>query len=102
MNNIQFFSYLAILVAVTYLIRSVPFVAFSKKINNQRIRSFLHYIPYTVLAAMTIPAVFYVTSNVISGIIGFIIAVITSTRTKSLIIVALISCIAVYITELII
>ena len=33
-----------------------------KQINNRVIRSFLHYIPYAVLTAMTIPAIFFAAS----------------------------------------
>ena len=43
---------------VTYLIRMLPLVIFRKKITNRRLRSFLYYIPYAVLAAMTFPAIF--------------------------------------------
>ena len=62
MNNYVFFLYLLILAGSTYLIRVIPFVAIKNKINNRFIRSFLAYIPYAVLTAMTIPAVFYATN----------------------------------------
>ena len=54
MNNYVFFLYLLILAGSTYLIRVIPFVAIKNKINNRFIRSFLAYIPYAVLTAMTI------------------------------------------------
>ena len=50
---------LAVMAGVTYLVRMVPLVIFRKKIENTFIRSFLYYIPYAVLAAMTFPAVFH-------------------------------------------
>ena len=52
----DFWIYLAILAGSTYLIRAIPFAALQKKITNKFIRSFLYYIPYAVLAAMTFPA----------------------------------------------
>ena len=52
------FIYIAVMALVTYLIRMLPLVIFRKKIENRFIRSFLYYIPYAVLAAMTFPAVF--------------------------------------------
>lgn len=61
--------------AVTYLIRMLPLVFFRRRITNKFIRSFLYYMPYTVLAVMTVPAVFYSTSSVISAAIGVIVAV---------------------------
>ena len=62
MDNKLFFIYLIILACSTYLIRVIPFVAIKQKINNRFIRSFLYYVPYAVLTAMTIPAIFYATS----------------------------------------
>ena len=62
MKNSIFFIYLLILAGTTYLIRVIPFTAIKEKINNRFVRSFLYYIPYAVLTAMTIPAIFYATS----------------------------------------
>lgn len=100
MNHKSFFIYLAIMVISTYLIRVIPFVLVKKQIKNHFIRSFLHYIPYAVLTAMTIPAIFSATSSIYSAVIGLIVAVLLALKGKSLTIVALISCLAVYITEL--
>ena len=47
---------------VTYLIRAIPLVLVKHKIKNKFFNSFLYYIPYTVLAAMTIPAIFTATA----------------------------------------
>ena len=58
MSNTEFFIYLLILAGSTYLIRVIPFIALKEKINNRFVRSFLAYIPYAVLTAMTIPAIF--------------------------------------------
>lgn len=54
----NYWIYLLIMFAVTYLVRVLPLVVFRKKITNRFVRSFLAYIPYAVLAAMTFPAVF--------------------------------------------
>lgn len=97
-----YFIYLAIMVISTYLIRVVPFVLIKHQIENRFIRSFLHYIPYAVLTAMTIPAIFTATASIISAIIGFVTAILLALKGKSLTTVALVSCIAVYISELII
>ena len=55
----NYWIYLFIMFAVTYLVRVLPLVVFKKKITNRFVRSFLTYIPYAVLAAMTFPAVFF-------------------------------------------
>lgn len=100
MNNFQFFTYLLVLAGSTYLIRVIPFVAIKEKINNKYVRSFLYYIPYAVLTAMTLPAALYATSSFISALAGIVVAIILAYRNKSLTVVAIFACLAVYITEL--
>ena len=102
MTRTTFFIYLAIIVISTYLIRAIPFVLVKNQIENRFIKSFLHYIPYAVLTAMTIPAIFTATESVISAVVGFVVAVVLALRGKSLTVVALLSCVAVYLVELII
>lgn len=89
MNAGNFWIYLLVMFGVTYLIRVLPFVAFHKKIENPFIRSFLAYIPYTVLAAMTFPAVFYSTGSVTTSLAGVAAALFAAYRGKSLFTVAL-------------
>ena len=67
MDNTKFFIYLAVMAGVTYLVRMIPLVAIKEKIKNKFLLSFLHYIPYTVLSAMTVPGVFYATGNTASA-----------------------------------
>lgn len=95
----DFWIYLLILAGSTYLIRAIPFAAIRKKINNRFIQSFLYYIPYAVLSAMTLPAAFYATGNVISGAIGLVVGGIFAYMGKSLTLVAVISCAAAFLTE---
>ena len=102
MNDIvKTVGYLAVMAGVTYLVRAVPLVAFRKKINNRFVKSFLYYIPYAVLAAMTIPAIFYSTGNVYSALIGLAVAVIMALFEKGLVTVAVSACITVYVSELV-
>ena len=51
--------YIGVMAAVTYLIRVIPLTVFRRKIENRYIRSFLYYVPYTCLTAMTFPAILY-------------------------------------------
>ena len=80
---------IAIMAGVTYLIRVAPMVIFRKKIENNRIKSFLYYIPYTVLAAMTFPAIFSSTESQIGAIAGCLVAVILAYLKRGLLVVAL-------------
>ena len=100
MNNYVFFLYLLILAGSTYLIRVIPFVAIKNKINNRFIRSFLAYIPYAVLTAMTIPAGFYPTNWWAGAAAGLIVAVIFALKEKGLTVVAIAACVAVFVVEL--
>ncbi len=93
--------YLFIMASVTYLIRMAPLMLIRKKIENKFVRSFLYYIPYAVLAAMTVPAIFTATASVYSALAGFAVGVTFAFFDKPLIIVASFSCCAVYITEII-
>ena len=95
----NYFIYLVILAGSTYLIRAIPFAAVKQKIENQFIKSFLHYIPYAVLTAMTLPAVLYATNSMLSAIAGFVVAVIFALRGKSLTTVAIAACVTVYLVE---
>lgn len=99
MNN-NFWIYLLVMAGITYLIRMLPMVLMKKKIKNKFVLSFLYYIPYTVLTVMTIPAIFYSTSSIISAVVGFVAAVILSFCGKSLLQVAATSCGVVFMTEL--
>ena len=83
----------------TYLIRAIPFVLVKKRIRNVYVRSFLIYIPYAVLTAMTIPAIFYATGSILSAAIGLVAAVIMSLFGFGLMPVAVVACVAVYATE---
>ena len=95
----DFLIYLLILVGSTYLIRAIPFAAVKKSITNRYIRSFLYYIPFSVLVAMTIPSALFATGNMISSIAGLLIGGIFAYRGKGLTLVAIISCVSAFLAE---
>lgn len=88
----EFFMYLAVMAGVTYLIRAVPFALCQGEIKNQFIQSFLAYVPYAVLAAMTFPAILYSTDALASGLAGTVVALVLAYFRKSLLTVALAAC----------
>lgn len=100
MDNTKFFIYLVAMAGVTYLVRMVPLVLVNKPIKNKFILSFLYYVPYTVLSVMTVPAVFYATDSYVSAIVGFVVAVVAALFKRSLVQVAIFSCVAVFVTEI--
>lgn len=94
--------YILTMAIVTYFIRMLPLTIFHKKIKNRFVQSFLYYVPYACLMAMTFPSVLYATNSVWSAGIGVAVAFFLAIREKSLIIVALFSCIAVFLANLVI
>ncbi len=93
--------YVLVMAGVTYLIRMVPFTFFRKKITSRFWLSFLHYIPYAVLSAMTIPAIFYSTGSMVTAAAGTIVALVMAYFELPLIAVALGASAAAFITGLI-
>jgi len=86
-----------VMAGVTYLIRMIPLVAFRKKITSRYLQSLLFYVPYAVLSAMTFPYILYSTGNIWTALIGTVVALIASICKQSLIIVALLACVSVFI-----
>ena len=80
---------IAVMAVTTYIIRMLPMVLFRKKINNKWIQSFLYYIPYSVLAAMTFPAIFSSTGSFESAIAGCFVAIVLAYFKRGLLTVAL-------------
>lgn len=97
--NMKYLTYMLVMAGVTYLIRMLPLVVFRKEIKNNFIQSFLFYVPYAVLAAMTIPAIFSATSSVISAVFGLITAVLLAYKEKGLVTVAMAGVVVVLIVE---
>ncbi|MBQ2897626.1 MAG: AzlD domain-containing protein [Clostridia bacterium] len=102
MEQSKFIIYLFVAATTTYLIRMLPLLLIKKKIANKFVVSFLYYIPYAVLSVMTIPAVFYATDYYTSAVIGVIAGIVAAYLGQSLLRVACLSCLVVFIAESII
>ena len=97
--NHNVYIYILVMAGVTYLIRVLPITLAKKEIVNPYIKSFLYYVPYACLAAMTFPAILSATASRISAVAGFGAALIAAYKEKRLLTVALIACGAVFIVE---
>ena len=95
MSWTNFFPYLIVMAGVTYLIRMLPMTVFRREIKSVFVRSFLHYVPYAVLGAMTFPDVLYATGSLWTALAGLVVAVIMAWRGRSLLTVAVGACLAV-------
>lgn len=91
--------YILAMALTTYLIRVLPMTIFRKPIKSRFLRSFLYYVPYCCLTAMTVPSILSSTASILSGAAALAVAVVLAYRGKSLIVVALSSSAAVLIVE---
>jgi len=87
--------YLAVMAGATYLIRMLPLTVFRREIKSVFVKSFLHYVPYAVLAAMTIPGILSSTGDIRTALAGLAVAVVMAWRGCSLLTVAIGACVAV-------
>lgn len=94
--------YVLVMAVTTYLIRALPLTLFKKPIRSRFLRSFLHYVPTACLTAMTFPAILTSTDHMISGAVGLLVGILLALKNKSLIVVAVASCAAVFIVDQII
>ena len=94
MNISVFLPLLFVMAFTTYLVRALPFTLFRRRITNARVKAFFDLIPYTVLSAMTFPAILYATGSLPTACAGLAVALILSFMEKSLLTVAIGSCLA--------
>ncbi len=98
----DFLIYLAAMALVTYAVRMIPFTLMRGKIKSEYIKSFLFYVPYAVLSAMTLPYILYSTGSIFTALIGTIVAFLLAFRRRSLITVAAVSVAFSYISGLLV
>lgn len=92
MNISVFLPLLLVMAFTTYLVRALPFTLFRRRITNARVKAFFDLIPYTVLSAMTFPAILYATDSLPAACAGLVVALVLSFFEKSLLTVALGAC----------
>ena len=92
--------YILLMAGVTYLIRALPLTLIRKEIKSPFIKSFLYYVPYATLAAMTFPGILSATDHLYSAIAGFAVALVLAFEKKSLLTVAGFACITAFVVEL--
>lgn len=96
----RIYLYILVMAVTTYLIRALPLTLLKKPIHSRFLRSFLHYVPTACLTAMIFPAILYAAEHMLSGGIALAVGVFLALKKKSLIVVALASSAAVFVTEL--
>ncbi|MDK2878552.1 MAG: hypothetical protein PWR06_1268 [Thermoanaerobacteraceae bacterium] len=89
-----------LMAVVTYIPRVLPIAVFKKKLKSRFFRSFLYYVPYAVLGAMTFPSILYSTGNLYSSAIGMSAALVLAYYEQGLMKVAVGAILTVYICGL--
>ena len=97
-----FLVYLLVMAGVTYLIRMIPLAAIRGKVKSVFLQSFLYYVPYAVLGAMTFPAIIYSTGSIPAACGGLIVALLLAWKEKSLLTVALCASAAAFLLGLVV
>ena len=92
--------YILAMAATTYFVRALPLTLLKKPIKSRFLKSFLHYVPTACLTAMTFPAILYATENWISGAVGLAVGALLAFKKQSLLVVAIASCAAVFLMEM--
>ena len=87
-----------VMALTTYVIRMLPMAIFRKKIND---KSFLYYVPYAVLSAMTFPAIFSSTGSEVSAVVGCVVAIVLAYMKRGLLTVAVGAAVAVFLVQMI-
>lgn len=85
-----------IMALASFLPRMVPLVFCRKKVKSSFLKSFLYYMPYAVLSALTFPAILASTGNVWTATIGTALALIMSYYKINLAIVAVVCTLVVF------
>lgn len=83
---------IAVMAGVTYLIRMLPITLVRGRLRSRFLQRFLTYIPYAVLSAMTVPAIFTAAGDTIPSLVGCAIGATLALREKSLTVVAIAAC----------
>ena len=91
--------YLVVMAGVTYLIRMLPLTLLQKKIRSRWLQSFLYYVPYVCLTAMTFPAILTATESPVSTAAALVVAVAVAFAGKGLMTVAVCASVTVFLVE---
>ena len=79
-----------LMAAVTYIPRVLPMIFVKERSKSRLLRSFLYYVPFAALGAMTFPGILYSTGNMTSALIGMTVALILEVAVGAILTVYLI------------
>lgn len=83
---------------VTYIPRVLPITLLKRQLQSRFLKSFLYYVPYAVLAALTFPGIFWATGDITGAAVGTATAIILALCDRGLVVVAVGAIVAVFLT----
>ena len=90
----------AVMFAVTYATKAIGLLFVKKPIKNKYVKSFLYYLPYSVLAVMVFPTILFSTSTIWSGVAGTLVALVLAYFRRGLPVVSVASIATVFLVEM--
>lgn len=93
--------YLLVMAVTIYAIRALPMTLIRRPIRSQFLQSFLYYVPYVTLAVMTFPAIVDATQHPLAGGLALAVGVAAAWFGLGLMPVAVLCCVTVFLSELI-
>lgn len=95
------YAYIFVMAAVSYAIRALPMTLIRRPIQSRFIQSFLYYVPYVTLAVMTFPAIVDATQSPVAGALALAVGLVAAWFGAGLLPVAVICCVTVFLSELV-
>ncbi|NLB72569.1 MAG: AzlD domain-containing protein [Firmicutes bacterium] len=89
-----------LMATVTYIPRVLPMLFVKERSKSRFLRSFLYYVPFAALGAMTFPGILCSTGDITSALIGMIVAITLAFFEKGLLEVAVGAIVTVYLIQL--
>ena len=90
----------AVMFAVTYATKAIGLLFVKKPIKNKYVKSFLYYLPYSVLAVMVFPTILFSASTIWSGVAGTLVALVLAYFRRGLLVVSVASIATVFLVEM--
>ncbi|MBO5565560.1 MAG: AzlD domain-containing protein [Lachnospiraceae bacterium] len=88
------------MIGTVYLVRLLPLLFLRRDIRNKWVKSFFYYVPYVTLAVMTFPAILQATAHPVAGLVALIVGVLASVFLGDMFTVAILCCVAAYVSGL--
>ena len=99
-SGLYIYIYIFVMAFATWLMRVAASLVMKKPISNRFFQSFLYFVPYVTLAVMTFPAIVEATQSPVAGAAALVVGILAAWFGASLLRVAIVCCLTVFVLEL--